>query len=781
MLLIGVCVAFGMYPHAYAFEAGAAKVDITAPVGTPLNGYGNRMGRNSTGIHDPIWARALYLDDGETRLFLVSLDLVAINPELRKRVEELTADLIPPENIILSATHTHNGHGAMCRSIPYRFVSGRFIPEVLESTASGVAASMRNAFEKRKRAALGYAVGAHQGLSANRRYSGGPINDQMGVIMVEDADGNPISFITNFTGHPTTVDDAYMFLFSADYPGFYYLEMETLLGPECVPIFWNGAEGNQTVTAPENKSGWDRTEIVGRMVARRAFEISQTMSFSEPVLKLSQKTAVLPLTLASFMQPKEVILKSLEINDLLISFFPGEPCVELSLNMQSLALARGYGAHFSVGLSNDYINYFVSRSHYGDSTYESAMTFFGPGTEDWFYDQFQSLMQRPPVDTASSGQAPLPDPVMEEVDGGAIITVQGDPHAVGAQRGNAFAVDIQARYEQRVVQALNQGAWVPDSGMWGSLPPFINVPALALAFMGMGSRNLLKGISLEQIKEMEGMAEGARLPFDALWLLQNAPLYSSIDDKSLLYSAPICTMVAITGKRAGAEGILIGRNLDWALPEKGVVTRVRPNSGHAFVQAGFSWSTGTFTGINDGGLVLCVERLQPETEALPQRAPVEFILRDLIQNTASFTEALEAIKALDYITNVHVMVAGFEEGKACAAVVELGKAPVVRYEQDGLLLGVLPEDAAAPLTTRRRYTTARELLSPQQEVSLEFLQEVLTGGGQPGADNLDRIWNAQTRHSTILHPASKKMSVAFPLASGRAGQFTQVSVPGEES
>lgn len=776
-----VSVVYCLQPGAGAFEAGAAKTDITAPVGTPLNGYGARMGRNSAGIHDPIWSRALYLDDGETRLFLVSLDLVAINPELRQRVEELTADLIPPENIILTATHTHNGHGGMSRSIPYRFVSGRFIPEVVESTAAGVAASMRNAFEKRRRAALGYAVGTHQGLSANRRYPGGPTDEQLGVIVVEDADGNPISFVTNFAGHPTSIDDPDTFNFSADYPGFYYLEMETLLGPECVPIFLNGAEGNQTITAPENKSGWERTEAVGRMIARRAHEIAQTMTFSEPKMMLSQKTAPLPLTLATFIQPEEVVLKSLEINDLLISFFPGEPCVELGLNLRALALARGYGAHFSVGLSNDYVNYFVPRHLYADLTYESVMTFFGPGTEDWLYEQFLSLMLRVGADEEAPGQTPLPEPLLEEVDGGTMITVKGDSRSLGAQRGNAFAVDIQARFEQRVVQPVNQGDWVPDSGMWGGLPAFVNVPALALSFMGMGSRNLLKGISLDLMKEMEGMAEGARLPFEGLWLLQNAPLYAGINDKSLLYAAPICTMVTITGGRAGAESIIIGRNLDWALPEKGVITRVQPESGHPFIQAGFSWSSGVVTGMNDGGLVLCVERIQPETESLPQRAPVEFMLRDLLQSTVGFTEAVEAVKALDYIRNVHVMVAGMEEGKPRAAVVELGNPPVVRYDEDGLLLGVLPENTAASMATRKRYTTAKEILASQPEVSLEFLQQVLTGGGQPTVDNLERIWNAQTRHSAILLPTSREMWVAFPLASGNAGQFTRISVSGEAS
>jgi len=773
-LLCFVPGAVALHLPAQAFEAGAAKIEITPPVGTPLNGYGDRMGKNSTGVHDPLWARALYLNDGNTQLFWVSLDLVAVNPELRQRVEELVADLINPENIILTATHTHNGHGGMCRNIPFRFVSGRFIPDVLETTAVRIAEAMKNAFSKRRTAALGYAVGNHDGITVNRRYSGGPVDPQLGVIMIEDSDGNPIAFLSNLAAHPTSIGDGDKFNFSADYPGFYYDEMDSLLGADCVSFFLNGAEGNQTISPPGNKGGWERTEAMGRALANQAFELSQSLSFSEPTLSYTQKMASLPPSLASFFHPDEVLIASLEINDLLISFFPGEPCVELGLKMRSIALNHGYGAHLSVGLSNDYLGYFVPRHLYADLTYESAMTFFGPGTEDWFYEQFESVMTR---------GAAAPDPVeafkeapVETLDGGSLVTLSGSPQHRGLQRGNLFTADIQMRYEQRVVQSVAQGTWLPEGGFWKSIPSFVNVPVLALAFMGMGSRNLLKDISLELLQEMEGMATGARLPFDGLWLLQNAPLYDSIDDKALLYAAPICTMAAVIGKRAGKEELIIGRNLDWRLQEKGVVTKVLPDEGHAFLQAGFTWNAGLLTAMNEKGLVLCVERLHPEVGQLPEKAPLEFLLRDIIQYAVSYADAIERLQRIDHIRNTHVLVAGMEGQNPRAAIVEMGETVTVREAEDGVLLGVLPENVQASSATRKRYATARELLNAQPELSVETLKQILTGAGQPAVDNLERIWNAQTRHSVVFLPSAQVMEVAFPVPSGTVGKFTRLSL-----
>ena len=109
------------YASAYALEAGAAKVEITPPVGTPMNGYGARMGRSSTGVHDPLWSRCLYLDDGETKVLLVNTDLCMINAELRARVLELAPEDVPPENIILTATHTHSAQGGMHRYFAIAF------------------------------------------------------------------------------------------------------------------------------------------------------------------------------------------------------------------------------------------------------------------------------------------------------------------------------------------------------------------------------------------------------------------------------------------------------------------------------------------------------------------------------------------------------------------------------------------------------------------------------------------------------------------------------------
>ena len=72
-LLIVVCLALNSNAQA-KLTAGIAKSDITPPVGTPLAGYGGRMAKPSTGVHDPTEARALIIDNGTERIAFVSVD-----------------------------------------------------------------------------------------------------------------------------------------------------------------------------------------------------------------------------------------------------------------------------------------------------------------------------------------------------------------------------------------------------------------------------------------------------------------------------------------------------------------------------------------------------------------------------------------------------------------------------------------------------------------------------------------------------------------------------------
>src|SRR5690606_34916790 len=61
--------------------------------------------------HDPLFVKALVLDDGSTRLAFVVVDNLGIYAHVAaKAKEQVAADAgIPVDQVLISATHTHSG------------------------------------------------------------------------------------------------------------------------------------------------------------------------------------------------------------------------------------------------------------------------------------------------------------------------------------------------------------------------------------------------------------------------------------------------------------------------------------------------------------------------------------------------------------------------------------------------------------------------------------------------------------------------------------------------
>ncbi|HKS92117.1 MAG TPA: hypothetical protein VJQ83_09335, partial [Tepidiformaceae bacterium] len=79
-------------------RAGASVVEITAPVGVAMGGYGARVGA-SIGIHDPLNVRTLVLDDGNAPLVIAICDFVGVGTVIVDAARATIRDElgIPPE------------------------------------------------------------------------------------------------------------------------------------------------------------------------------------------------------------------------------------------------------------------------------------------------------------------------------------------------------------------------------------------------------------------------------------------------------------------------------------------------------------------------------------------------------------------------------------------------------------------------------------------------------------------------------------------------------------
>src|SRR5260221_33880 len=90
--------------------AGICETDITPPLGVWMCGYAFRP-TGCVAIHDPLYARALVLDDGKDSVAILSMDLLGLDFDVVDRVRAGISEStgIKPEAIMLNATHTHGG------------------------------------------------------------------------------------------------------------------------------------------------------------------------------------------------------------------------------------------------------------------------------------------------------------------------------------------------------------------------------------------------------------------------------------------------------------------------------------------------------------------------------------------------------------------------------------------------------------------------------------------------------------------------------------------------
>jgi hypothetical protein len=90
-------------------DIGLAEADITPPIGYRLDGYFTE--RLSTGVKDPLKAKALVFQQGNTRAVLVVCDVIGVPQSLTTEVRALAGARtgIPAANIAITATHTHTG------------------------------------------------------------------------------------------------------------------------------------------------------------------------------------------------------------------------------------------------------------------------------------------------------------------------------------------------------------------------------------------------------------------------------------------------------------------------------------------------------------------------------------------------------------------------------------------------------------------------------------------------------------------------------------------------
>jgi hypothetical protein len=758
-----------------AMEAGAAKVEITPELGTPLAGSYQRMGRGATAVHDPFYVRALYLEDGETQVFLVSADLAAISPELREAVLERPLHDVPRENVFLTATHTMNGPGGMVYSPAFRVLTGRYMPELVESMADRFAEAMAEAYGNRKRATLGFGTAEPPALSRNAVIKDGSVDSQLGVLRVNDSDGKPLAIVGNFGARciGATIPGPEMLTLSADVPGRFCEELEKL-AEGSIAMFLQGACGDAEFGNPSGATGWARVETAGRALAQLAFETAQTIKSNDQPITVSFANVEFPPTLADAYLPSAAPLATLEIGSLAMTFLPGAPGGALSKQLRSFCLKLGYEAQFTVGVANDYRFFFLSGAEFSAPGPESLLSFYGPGMGDWLLANFSRLLSK-----GSAGEPVVREdsPEVHAESGIQRIILKGTPYQLGHARGAAFRETLQTQFEERYAEPAVWGTLAPPEPFVASLPecvrPYLALSNVTLPWLALRSRALLTGLPEGLLEELAGMASGAEMPFDAAWLVQCEPMMEAGERREGAPPESFGVMFAVVGLKAGADDILVGHNLDAPEPFAPVVYDVSPVQGFRYFLVGAPARFGGFSGMNEEGVVLCVERNELLGSPSQSGPSVELLAAHVLNKARNAWAALEMIETFPQLKGYHILLGdpvSSSNAPPPARVMTLDASPRLRAPTQGTLLGANPEAEQLSDAARERYLRLAALIADERHVNPLEAQEFLSDS-QKDVPETSSVFNLNTRYSVVFEPKARCMHVAAPAPDGGPGPY----------
>lgn len=307
--------------QAEQLRAGFAVEDITPPLGYRMSGYFRE--RLSTGVKDPLQAKALVLQQDQEVVALVFCDLVGISLDVSTRARNKIADEIgiPASHTAIAATHSHTGplyFGALRAHFRRKAIEQHGHDPYEEADYAAVLVDKLVAAVQTAKAALqpmqlaaGY---AHEDrLSFNRRFHlkngtvrfnpgqlnpnivrpAGPIDPEVGLVSLTPVDGKqPAAAIVSFALHLDTVGGTE---YSADYPKHLQEALRKRFGPEFLSFFGIGTCGDINHVDVSIK-GRRSAEEIGTLLAESVGEqLPKLPPIEHPSLKVLSEHIDAPL------------------------------------------------------------------------------------------------------------------------------------------------------------------------------------------------------------------------------------------------------------------------------------------------------------------------------------------------------------------------------------------------------------------------------------------------------------------------------------------------------
>jgi neutral ceramidase len=387
-------------------KLGISEINITPQKAIRMGGYGARKGP-STGVHDDLFASALFFSGEVNKALLITVDVIGLNAQFIDETKKMISSKIgvPAENIMISALHNHGGPATQLIEGELSGAVNEYIKFLKERlTLLAIEASKKE---------VPFRMGIGKGFSdmnINRRARfsdgsiglgrnpDGPADHELAVVKFEDMNNNALAFLVNWPCH-ATVNGSENNLITGDWPGAVARYLKKEAGKEIVVAITAGASANiNPIYGPG--TSFKEIEAVGFNVGTEAWKtIAKISTF--PVKSIQEKNLTLKfpgkmrtnnyLPQTSYANGPEVELRltAMKIGNLVLCGISGELFTEIGMEVKKQS---PYANTLIVTHCNGSNGYICTDKSFSDGGYETGASWLMPGIEKPLTEKFIELI-----------------------------------------------------------------------------------------------------------------------------------------------------------------------------------------------------------------------------------------------------------------------------------------------------------------------------------------------------------------------------------------------------
>ncbi len=387
---------------------GWAKINLTPDQPVPLAGYGKRRGAHYTQVHDSIYVRAFVFSNGAHKAVYLTADLLIIPPLVYEALlEKLNGSGFGPDNLHLTATHSHSSIGGWQPGFVGSLFSGEFDPAIVDFIAQKMADAILSAESRLVKARVGFTAIQAQNLVRNRL-----VGDMEGVVdpwfrmMKIVRDDGSTALLTSYAAHATCLGGSFMQL-SGDYPGALVRAIEADTSIDFA-AFGAGAMGSMAPLAPPlsdlEEIDYMTDNLIDQiMLLQSVIPINYTtelkssrlsVGMREPHFRIATHTRLRPWVFQQVFGEVQPSINSLQIGSQLIIGTPCDFSGELIDTIDQRLKAEGiYPMVHS--FNGAYLGYITKDQWYDRNKYETrTMNWFGPYNGSYFSELIDSVANK---------------------------------------------------------------------------------------------------------------------------------------------------------------------------------------------------------------------------------------------------------------------------------------------------------------------------------------------------------------------------------------------------